>query len=898
MRIPRSITVLTLRHRLVVITTAAGTVCATLVLAAVSAAPAVASSAVTQPWWQHYSAERTLNAVDYGYTLQDVQNNLDSYRAEGYQVINLDWPVSAGPTSIYNGFSASDYMHVDPRLAASGTNADTDWTNFVSAVHARGMEVTSWFNPSYFWTGSALFQQAEADVATYGPIRANEPANSPARYFKWQVGAGAVTKPCDTCSGSYYSGEWVTDPAATYAGQTISYYSVWSDQPSGDYASTEWTTYIDSVLDHWLGTGIDGLVFDAPSYYLDCNAACVNSVLVAKVHSYTNRAAFGEEPNDSTGTAQFGFDATQSTTFVQDKPWNDAISAQNPSSLETSATMTDRDRRAGIGGVDYQTLNPGVLNNDAENLLAAASIIGTGIFLTVKATSTSSDTDSSEFGDFGTWPDATIAPAFKAITDAASYNAALNSTASRVEVPTNNSAKYYAVVRTSADGLSKAIVVFNYQNTAQSITVNLAGQGIANGPTADLLDGGSGPSISGNSVSGTLPAWGYAFLGVQADAACATSLCAARTTTPVLTPLSAAGPSDWGHWGASGSETQFDHKTSGSSQISTATNVGSGTPSWYCNNIVGSSWFDGTATTLADNDTCGIYVSGNGNGFSFTVPASTTQRTLSVDVGLWEASGTFTASINDGSGTSYTDTTLSNLSGTSNAIYTLTYKATSASKLLTVTYTQSSSTTGNVTLQAATLAITPPTTTVGSLSATTSTPSGAANLTTQGSTDWMHWGSSGSATEFDFKSTGGNQISNVATGGTQVQYCGSAATFTWTDGFPNTTATADSCGIYVTGTGGSFRITVPAQTTSHTLYVYAGVWYAQASVSAVLSDGSATPYTDTTLSNSGGTTNRLYAITFKSGSPGQSLTFQISDSDAYTSPYGPGNITLEAAALS
>ncbi len=49
------------------------------------------------------------------------------------------------------------------------------------------------------------------------------------------------------------------------------------------------------------------------------------------------------------------------------------------------------------------------------------------------------------------------------------------------------------------------------------------------------------------------------------------------------------------------------------------------------------------------------------------------------------------------------DTSLSNSSGTSLGVYTLSYSAASSGQTLTVTYTQNNATTGNVTLQAATL---------------------------------------------------------------------------------------------------------------------------------------------------------------------------------------------------
>jgi hypothetical protein len=885
---------------------AAAVVLATLGSSAASvvfpAKAAFASPAGAQPWWQHDTMERTLNAVNNGQTLQDVQNNLATYRAQGYQVIDLDWPVSAGPTSIYNGFSASDYMNVDPRLAAPSTDPDTDWTNFVAAAHSLGMEVTSWFNPSYMWTGSALFEQAEADVATYGPVRANQPADSPARYFDWAATSGHDSKPTGPY-GSFASDWWVQDPAASWHGETISYQSEWSDMPSGDFASAQWDAYIGSVLNHWIGTGIDGFMFDAPENYLDCDASCVQTNISDVVHSHANVAAFAEEPNDISGNTQDGFDATASPTFYEDppsvsQPWIDAVNSNNPSGIETSATIQDRDRRAGVGGTDVESFNPADLNNDTENLLALATAAGSGEYITVYRPSVAPT-----FGDFTTWPDSSIAPAVKAISDAVSYNAALNVTAPRTVLSTSNSAKFYAVLRTSNDGLTNAIEVFNYQSTPQTIVVTLPST-VASGATTDLLSGGTGPSVSSNTVTVSLGGWGYTFLGTRAIVGCTTQLCHSTYAPSTLTPLAALGSSDWAHWGATGGSAEFDHDSVGDSQITNTSNVGSLTaPVGYCSTVIGSSWFSGTPSAVADDDGCGIYYAGNGNGYSFTVPASTTQRTLYIYLGVWETSGTLTASINDGSGTSYTYPSLTNLSGTTNEVYQLTYHATSGGKLLTVSFVQSAATGGNITLQGAALAVTTPTALGGALSGTTATPAGTTNLTTEGTTDWMHWGSTSSATEYDFKATGGNQIDDVAvvpsTSGVGDQYyCGSAATFSWTDGYTNGSGSSDGCGLYVTGPGGGFRVTVPADKTSRTLHIYLGVWFASATVSAVLSDSGAAPYTSTALSNSGGTTNLEYMLTYQAASSGQSLTVVITDTNAYTSPYGPGNVTIQAADLS
>ena len=63
--------------------------------------------------------------------------------------------------------------------------------------------------------------------------------------------------------------------------------------------------------------------------------------------------------------------------------------------------------------------------------------------------------------------------------------------------------------------------------------------------------------------------------------------------------------------------------------------------------------------------------------------------------------------------------------------------------------------------------------------------------------------------------------------------------------------------------GNGFQITVPADTTQRTLKLYIGLWSAQGRLEVSLSDGSAAPYVDTSLTNSSATSNRVYTLTYK-----------------------------------
>ena len=199
--------------------------------------------------------------------------------------------------------------------------------------------------------------------------------------------------------------------------------------------------------------------------------------------------------------------------------------------------------------------------------------------------------------------------------------------------------------------------------------------------------------------------WLIAALCLATMAATATaqtgSLSGAVDASASSVDLAAQGSTDWAHWG-SGGVPGLVRKASGGSLISAYTVVGTGGVSSYSNDPRPMSWSAGSPTASASADASGVYISGNGNGFSVTVPADTIQRSVKVYVGGWASSGSFTASLSDASAANYTNTTTV-ASDQYDRSYSLSYRAASAGQQLTLTWVQSS-TNGNVTLNGVALA--------------------------------------------------------------------------------------------------------------------------------------------------------------------------------------------------
>jgi len=171
-------------------------------------------------------------------------------------------------------------------------------------------------------------------------------------------------------------------------------------------------------------------------------------------------------------------------------------------------------------------------------------------------------------------------------------------------------------------------------------------------------------------------------------------------------------------------------------------------------------------------------------------------------------------------------------------------------------------------------------------------------LTTLGTLDWAHWGLT-SATSFDHKSAVSPAISNfkVVGSGSVSRYTDNMTGFTWTDGTPTGKATGTTSGVYLSGSGTGFRLTVPADTKRRTLTLYVGGYRSDANLTAHLSDGSAADFVNSSYgynrpgSPDGSHYFAVYTLTYGAGSAGQLLTV------SWVQSASGGSVNLQAAAL-
>jgi hypothetical protein len=300
------------------------------------------------------------------------------------------------------------------------------------------------------------------------------------------------------------------------------------------------------------------------------------------------------------------------------------------------------------------------------------------------------------------------APGFNSVT----YSLA-NTSGGAAAIAVSGGAPQTAPINTAFATPLQAMVTDSAGNPVSGATVTFtapaggAGGTFSGLATANAVTNASGvataPALTANGTSGS-----YAVTASVAGAAATANFNLINTgvaggalqgngnSSTAAANLTIEGPIDWVHWG----DAALNRKAGVAAQISTYAVIGAGTVSAYGDDLRTLNWTDGTPTTNSTNNRNGFYI-GAGNGFSFTAPADTVGRTLTVHVGGYNSGGTLTAHLSDGSAPDFIDTTTT-ATGSYDRNYTLTYVSASGGQTLTVSWSMNSGS-GNVTLNGAAL---------------------------------------------------------------------------------------------------------------------------------------------------------------------------------------------------
>ncbi len=193
------------------------------------------------------------------------------------------------------------------------------------------------------------------------------------------------------------------------------------------------------------------------------------------------------------------------------------------------------------------------------------------------------------------------------------------------------------------------------------------------------------------------------------------------------------------------------------------------------------------------------------------------------------------------------------------------------------------------------------TTNGGTLFGSVESPPGSVDLTGEGTNDWGHWGLN-SPTNFDHKVDVTQQIPNVvllnASAANLASYTGNLTGYSWSDGTPTAQALSTETGVFLYATNNppaGFQLTVPAANLLRRLKVYTGLYRAQGRLDAWLSDFSALPYSDSSLSMGYANACAVYSFAFASPNPGANLVITWTPAATFDANFG--NLTWQAATL-
>jgi hypothetical protein len=184
----------------------------------------------------------------------------------------------------------------------------------------------------------------------------------------------------------------------------------------------------------------------------------------------------------------------------------------------------------------------------------------------------------------------------------------------------------------------------------------------------------------------------------------------------------------------------------------------------------------------------------------------------------------------------------------------------------------------------------------GSLAGSFAFPPVSVDLTSEGTNDWIHWGLVNAAS-LNRKSAVTPKLGNFTVIGTNavLRYEDNFSSYSWTDGTPTTEQEGSTTGVYVFGLDNGFELNLPASLQPRTVKIYVGLFAARGKFEAWLSDFSAPPFIDTSLTNFYNNAYRVYTLNYTAASAGQTLKVRHTAGINYDFVFG--NVTLQAAAL-
>ena len=438
-------------------------------------------------WFYHQNFIEWHFTTVTGETFNDIENDMDNIYNRGTRILFIYCPFHGNP-AYWLGCDPIDLYATYP---ASGTLQD--FNDMVAAAHAKGIAVLMYQTLLYLDTQAPFWQQAEQDMAD--GLNTHH-----TRCFLW----------VDTQQDTYDLGVPMSDWA--YSSTADKWYATSWGFPGWYFASDDAVDECAAINEFWCQTDIDGFMYDYPPGMIHISDDDRRYLLSTLPESYGVKYRFAEglyygfipQWHDDYGITFgcFGDDIDEEN--IVNRICNGSATADD---LENLLTYT-RDPAVEWGGGVARLMV--FRTNEDKHILNGAVLAGCGVHVDFFYAFNAPAEDA-----YVNWSSSRKNKLHK-LMNAININPAQEPGAGRLRLSTGSDPQYYAVRRISRDGSQKALNIFNFKSTTETITVDLTNSRITVPQTPyDMYNEVNGPEITSNSYSVTLAP--YSFLLLQVD---------------------------------------------------------------------------------------------------------------------------------------------------------------------------------------------------------------------------------------------------------------------------------------------------------------------------------------------------------------------------------------------
>ena len=437
------------------------------------------------------TAFRDINGVMWIYTtandvrFADIEADLDTWKARGIRTLGIYSPYH-GEKDQWLGAAPRDFYAVPPQ---NGTL--DEFRSLVASAHDKDMKIVAFMGFHSIDERSTFFTTAEMQYQA-GDRTSHEVAS-----FRWTDNPQAPT-PAPVPDGPSV---WkFSEVAGAY------YWALW-DNAGLDLNHPEAALEIERAVKFWMDLGLDGFMLDSGIVHPDFERLWVEVPQQQDRDVWiTFESTWSEDEVDFDRfglTSWFAFeDNDYANTYSLVVFPEDGETAIDAEGLEEELAHVDYAREHGKLTYAWSLLER-QFPEPRMRVQEAALLAGAGVMYGAP------DVDS-----YSAWP-ADVRTDWDRVLVTVNDNRALWPSASRARVPAAPGPLAYAMQRTAEDGSQTALLVYNLAAQAQTITLDLAGSGIAAGQTpTDLYGGLALPPIDGESYALELPGYGSALLAV------------------------------------------------------------------------------------------------------------------------------------------------------------------------------------------------------------------------------------------------------------------------------------------------------------------------------------------------------------------------------------------------